>query len=59
MIPAITTTAALRILGFSRGEVQRVRNYAKQAGKSVPEMVRYCVEELAYQVALNAPAPKR
>lgn len=51
------TTAALKALGFSRGEIQRVRNYAKGAGISVPEMVRCCVEEMAWQVALISPRP--
>lgn len=49
-----TPTAGLTALGFSRGQIQRARNYARSARISVPELVRQCVEENALQVAITA-----
>ena len=55
-----TTTAALTVLGFSRGAIQRARNYARYARMSVPAIVRECVEETAWQVAVySRPMPSK
>ena len=55
-----TTTAALTAIGFSRGAIQRARNYARAAHLSVPALVRECVEDGAWEIALHArPLPSK
>jgi len=51
-----TVTSSLRALGFTRGEIQSLRNWARSKrtdqGRAVdvPRLVRYCCQEMAYQV---------
>ena len=53
-INPISTKKPMHIPSLNFGERQALRRYAKEAGMSPEEMVRECISEMAYQIAMCA-----